>query len=175
MARSFQPTSQWFYRRGPGPARALDVSAQGALPADGAHSALLGAEPAASRSRQWIRAGIRLRVWWGIFAPRGVARDLVSKLNAEIVRIHGLPDLKERYAVPGVQATSSTPDRFADYIKSEAARFAKVLREDDAKVRRGSFLSVSVGHANCDLMGRRTTRPPPPRSDTACASRFPRS
>jgi tripartite-type tricarboxylate transporter receptor subunit TctC len=72
--------------------------------------------------------------WWGIFAPRGVAKDIVAKLNAELVRIHGLPDLKDRYAALGVEATSSTPAQFTDYVKSEAARFSKVLKEAGAKV-----------------------------------------
>ena len=78
--------------------------------------------------------GYALENWWGIFAPRGVERDIAAKLSAELTRIHGLPDLKERYALLGVEATSSTPAQFADYIKSEAARFSKVLKEAGAKV-----------------------------------------
>jgi tripartite-type tricarboxylate transporter receptor subunit TctC len=45
-----------------------------------------------------------------------------------------LPDLKERYANLGVEATSSTPEQFAVYIKAEVARFAKVLRETGANL-----------------------------------------
>jgi tripartite-type tricarboxylate transporter receptor subunit TctC len=77
--------------------------------------------------------GYALVNWWGIFAPRGVNKDIVARLSAELARIHGLPDLKERYAVLGVEATSSTPAQFADYIKAEAARFSKVLKEAGAK------------------------------------------
>ena len=77
--------------------------------------------------------GYALVNWWGIFAPRGVAKDIVAKLSAELVRIHALPDLKERYANLGVEATSSTPAQFTDYIKSEAARFSKILKEAGAK------------------------------------------
>src|SRR5687767_14479096 len=72
--------------------------------------------------------------WWGMFAPSGVSQQIVARLSAELARIHGLPDLKERYAALGVEATSSTPAQFAEYIKSEAARFAKVLKEAGAKV-----------------------------------------
>ena len=78
--------------------------------------------------------GYALDNWWGILAPRGVPPDIVARLNAEIVRIHGLPDVKERYAGLGVEAVSSTPQRFTEYIKSEAARFGKLLRETGAKV-----------------------------------------
>jgi tripartite-type tricarboxylate transporter receptor subunit TctC len=77
--------------------------------------------------------GYALVNWWGIFAPRGVPQDIAGKLNTELVRIHALPELKERYAALGVEATSNTSGRFADYIKSEAARFAKVLKEAGAK------------------------------------------
>lgn len=78
--------------------------------------------------------GYALDNWWGILAPRGVSPDIVARLNAEIVRIHGLPDVKERYAGLGVEAVSSTPQRFTEYIKSEAARFGKLLRDTGAKV-----------------------------------------
>jgi tripartite-type tricarboxylate transporter receptor subunit TctC len=78
--------------------------------------------------------GYALVNWWGILAPRGLPKDLVAKLNAELARIHGLPELKERYASLGVEATSSTPEQFTAYIRSEAARFAKVLKDAGAKV-----------------------------------------
>jgi tripartite-type tricarboxylate transporter receptor subunit TctC len=78
--------------------------------------------------------GYGLVNWWGLFAPRGVPQPIVTKLHAELVRAHSLPDLKERYANLGVEATSSTPQQFADYITSEAARFSKVLREAGAKI-----------------------------------------
>ena len=77
--------------------------------------------------------GYALVNWWGIFAPRGVNKDVVAKLSDQLARIHGLPDLRERYAALGVEATSSTPGEFADYIKSESARFSRILKEAGAK------------------------------------------
>ncbi|MBM3343031.1 MAG: hypothetical protein FJY56_13100 [Betaproteobacteria bacterium] len=70
---------------------------------------------------------------WGVFAPRGVAQPIITKLNAELVRAHALPDLRERYANLGVEAVSSTPQQFTEFIQTEAAKFAKVLREAGAK------------------------------------------
>ena len=78
--------------------------------------------------------GFALENWWGLLAPRGVPREIVAKLNAEIVRVHGLPDVKERYAALGIEATSSTPEAFAGYIRSEAAKFAKVINDAGIKV-----------------------------------------
>lgn len=71
---------------------------------------------------------------WGIFAPRGLAQPIINKLSAELVRAHALPDLKERYANLGVEATSSSPQQFTEFIQGEAAKFARVLREAGAKV-----------------------------------------
>jgi tripartite-type tricarboxylate transporter receptor subunit TctC len=50
------------------------------------------------------------------------------------VRAHTLADLKERYTNLGVEATSSTPQQFTEFITLEAAKFAKVLQEAGAKV-----------------------------------------
>ena len=78
--------------------------------------------------------GFALVNWWGIFAPRDVPQDIVTKLNAELVRIHALPDVKERYAQLGVEATGSSVQEFSDYIRAEEAKFAKVLKTTGAKV-----------------------------------------
>ncbi len=94
-------------------------------------SALLQGMPTVAESGL---PGYSLVNWWGLFAPRGVAQPVVDKLHAELVRAHALPDLKERYANLGVEATSSTPQQFTDYITSEAARFSNVLRDAGAKV-----------------------------------------
>jgi tripartite-type tricarboxylate transporter receptor subunit TctC len=78
--------------------------------------------------------GYALDNWWGILAPRSVPSEIGAKLSAEIARIHALPDVKERYAALGVEAMSSTPEQFVRYIKSEAEKFSKVIRESGAKV-----------------------------------------
>jgi tripartite-type tricarboxylate transporter receptor subunit TctC len=94
-------------------------------------SALLQGMPTVAESGL---PGYALVNWWGLFAPRGVPQPIVTKLHTELVRAHALPDLKERYANLGVEATSSTPQQFTDYITSEAARFSNVLREAGAKI-----------------------------------------
>jgi tripartite-type tricarboxylate transporter receptor subunit TctC len=71
---------------------------------------------------------------WGIFAPRGVTQAIVNTLHAEIVRAHALADLKDRYANLGVEATSGTPPQFAEFIRGEAVKFGKVLREAGARL-----------------------------------------
>jgi tripartite-type tricarboxylate transporter receptor subunit TctC len=94
-------------------------------------SALLQSMPTVAESGL---PGYALVNWWGLFAPRDVPQPIVAKLHTELVRAHALPDLKERYANLGVEATSSSPQQFTEYITSEAARFSKVLREAGAKI-----------------------------------------
>jgi tripartite-type tricarboxylate transporter receptor subunit TctC len=71
---------------------------------------------------------------WGVFAPRGVPLPIIRKVNAELVRAHGLSDLKSRYENLGIEAASSTPAAFADIIRDDAAKFGRVLREAGAKL-----------------------------------------
>lgn len=71
---------------------------------------------------------------WGVFAPRRVAKNIVAKLNAEVVRIHGLREVRERYAGLGLEAVTSTPEKFAEFIKSDAAKFEKIIKFTGAKV-----------------------------------------
>lgn len=78
--------------------------------------------------------GYALDNWWGILAPRGIPRDVAAKLTAEIVRVHALPEVKERYAALGVEAMSGTQEQFTEYIKSEAARYGGLLKQAGAKV-----------------------------------------
>jgi tripartite-type tricarboxylate transporter receptor subunit TctC len=67
--------------------------------------------------------------WNGIVVPTGTPRPIVEKLNAEIVKIMQMPAVLERLAPDGTLAISSTPDEFAAFIKSEQAKWSKVVRE----------------------------------------------
>jgi tripartite-type tricarboxylate transporter receptor subunit TctC len=78
--------------------------------------------------------GYALENSWGIFAPKGVPREIIAKLNAEIVRVHNLKDVKERFILLGVEAVGSTPEKFAEVIRSDAAKFSKIIKATGAKV-----------------------------------------
>jgi tripartite-type tricarboxylate transporter receptor subunit TctC len=71
---------------------------------------------------------------WGLFAPRSVPPAIVAKLNAEVVRIHELRDVRDRYALLGLEAVTSTPEKFAEYIRTEAAKYSKIIKATGAKV-----------------------------------------
>ncbi|MCC7082664.1 MAG: tripartite tricarboxylate transporter substrate binding protein [Burkholderiales bacterium] len=71
---------------------------------------------------------------WGVFARKGVAAGILDKLNAEIVRVHALPDVRERYASFGLEATSSTPQQFAAIIRADADKYSRIIKATGAKV-----------------------------------------
>ena len=72
--------------------------------------------------------------WYGILAPRGTPKEIVAKLSAEIVKIMGLPDVKENLSAQGADPAGSTPEQFAAYIKDETAKWAKIVKFSGARV-----------------------------------------
>jgi tripartite-type tricarboxylate transporter receptor subunit TctC len=78
--------------------------------------------------------GYSIESWWGVLVPAGTSHDLVGKLNTELVRILQLADVKERFASLGVETVPSTQEQFAAYIKSEIAKFSKLIKEVGVKI-----------------------------------------
>ena len=72
--------------------------------------------------------------WWGVLVPTGTPRPIVEKLNADLVKVLADADLKEKYAQLGVEPVSSTPEFFGQFIQTEAARYAKVIKDANIKV-----------------------------------------
>jgi tripartite-type tricarboxylate transporter receptor subunit TctC len=70
---------------------------------------------------------------WGVVAPKGVAASILAQLNKEIVRVHNLPDVKARYATLGLEAVSSTPAAYAAIIRSDTAKYSRLIKETGAK------------------------------------------
>jgi tripartite-type tricarboxylate transporter receptor subunit TctC len=71
---------------------------------------------------------------WGVFARKSVAPDIIARLNGEVVRVHALTDVRERYASLGLEAVSSTPAVFAQVIRDDAAKYSKIIKATGAKV-----------------------------------------
>lgn len=67
-------------------------------------------------------------VWYGVFAAAGTPQPIVQKLNAEIVRGMNVPEVKERIEAAGYQVVGSTPAALDAHVKSEIARWARVIR-----------------------------------------------
>ena len=78
--------------------------------------------------------GFETSTWYGMFAPAATPRGVVEKLNAELVRILQLPDVRERLTTEGFELPADTPDQFAAIIKAELARWAKLVKETGARI-----------------------------------------
>ena len=73
--------------------------------------------------------GFEVNNWYGVFLPSGTSKEIVAKLNVEVVKALAAPDVKKRLIEAGIVATSSSPEGFTSYVKAEAAKWAKVIKE----------------------------------------------
>ena len=66
--------------------------------------------------------------WYGALAPAKTAAPIVTRLHAEFIKIMQSADILERIAVLGYEASTTTPQEFAAYIKAEIAKWGKVVK-----------------------------------------------
>jgi tripartite-type tricarboxylate transporter receptor subunit TctC len=78
--------------------------------------------------------GMEVGLWYGIVAPRGTPKAIVTRLNAAINRALKEADLRERFAALSVEAVGGTPDAFARYIDVELKRWGEVARAANIKI-----------------------------------------
>ena len=67
--------------------------------------------------------------WFGLMAPVATPRDIVTMLNREINRILQLPDVKTRLLELGAEPASLSPEQFIDFIRSDNAKWEKLIKE----------------------------------------------
>jgi tripartite-type tricarboxylate transporter receptor subunit TctC len=77
--------------------------------------------------------GFNFTNWWGILAPAGAPAAAVNRLNQELTAIAALPDVRERLSELGLAAQSSTPQQFADLIRTETDKVAKIVKDAGIK------------------------------------------
>jgi len=85
-------------------------------------------EPPAPVDAKLSLPGFEAVNWQALAAPAGTPGSVVLKLNREIVRILNLPDVKERLIAAGAEPVGSSPEEAARHIKSEAARWGKIVK-----------------------------------------------
>jgi tripartite-type tricarboxylate transporter receptor subunit TctC len=71
--------------------------------------------------------------WAGVAVPAGTPKEIVARLNSEIVKIVRAPDIRERFLRDGIEPVGSTPEQFDAHIKSERAKWAKVVKDSGAR------------------------------------------
>ena len=77
--------------------------------------------------------GYEFTNWWGILAPAGTPAAAVDRLNQELAAIAAMPDVRAKLADLGLAAKSSTPHQFADLIRTETDKVAKIVKDAGIK------------------------------------------
>ncbi len=67
--------------------------------------------------------------WSGVLAPAGTPKEIVKRLNTEIVKILHMPDVRDRFSSVGDEIVAGTPEQFAAHIKAELEKYAKVIKD----------------------------------------------
>ena len=73
--------------------------------------------------------GYEFVTWHGILAPRSTPRAIVALLNEKITQVMRAPDFSRQFEQRGFDIIASTPDEFASHLKSEVAKWGRVIRE----------------------------------------------
>jgi tripartite-type tricarboxylate transporter receptor subunit TctC len=80
-------------------------------------------------------AGYEATAWFGYLAPAGTPREVVDRLNAEIGKALESSDVRDRLAPGGLsELPGGTPERFGDFIRTEIAKWSRVVKESGAKI-----------------------------------------
>ena len=72
--------------------------------------------------------GYAVDVWYAMFAPAAVPKDVLAQLNGEIVKMFYAHEMKERLAALGLEAAAEPLDKTNAYIRSEVAKWAQLVK-----------------------------------------------
>ena len=78
--------------------------------------------------------GYEVTQWYGLQAPAGTPKEVLARLNAEVRKVLSMPDIIERLTAQGAEPAPSTPEVLEAYVKTEIAKWAKVVKASGAKV-----------------------------------------
>jgi tripartite-type tricarboxylate transporter receptor subunit TctC len=79
--------------------------------------------------------GYQATAWFGLFGPAGIPRDIVMKIDTEVIRIFNDPAFRARFLDPQMfESMAGPPEQFAAFVKAERDKWAKVIREANIKL-----------------------------------------
>src|SRR5438270_9893556 len=77
--------------------------------------------------------GFSVDPWLGIFVPAKTPPDIVGKVNREVARVLGSPDVKSKLEPQGIELVTNSPAEFAKLIRADYAKWGKVIKEADIR------------------------------------------
>lgn len=77
--------------------------------------------------------GYESELWFGLIAPAGTPMQVVQKINAEIIRILGVPEVRERLVAEGTRPIGNTPEQFAELLVKDQEKWTRIFRETGIK------------------------------------------
>lgn len=81
-----------------------------------------------------VLPGFELVGWYGIAGPAKMAKPLVSRLNAELLKFLAMPDVRERILADGSEPVGNDPETFRKYMLADMIKWAKLVKESGAKL-----------------------------------------
>src|SRR5262245_5348228 len=78
--------------------------------------------------------GFDITAWYGFMAPAGTPREIVKKIHDDSVTVVRRPDFLERLDRDGIEPVANTPEEFAAEIRTDLARWAKIVKAAGAKL-----------------------------------------
>lgn len=78
--------------------------------------------------------GYEVTNWYGVMAPAGIPKDILTKLNGELVRILKQPDVQQRFQGEGGDVSANSPDEFSKFIRNEIGKWSTAVKASGAKV-----------------------------------------
>src|SRR5262249_51794775 len=77
--------------------------------------------------------GFEFSTWFALTAPAGTPREIVNRLQREVVKALADPELKERYAAVGLKPKGGTPEELVAIVREQLARYGKAIRDNNIK------------------------------------------
>jgi len=82
---------------------------------------------------QEVVPGFEVLNWYGVVAPVGTPQETIRRLQQEIAKVMASPDIRDKMVAIGTEPVGSTPEDFGQYIKSETAKWGRIIREGNIR------------------------------------------
>ncbi|MGH8616685.1 MAG: Bug family tripartite tricarboxylate transporter substrate binding protein [Burkholderiales bacterium] len=78
--------------------------------------------------------GYEMSIWNGLLAPAGTPKPVLDRLHVELLKVLAMPEVKQSFNNIGAEVVTGTPAQFAAFIKSDLAKYAKVVKDADVRI-----------------------------------------